>query len=69
MHQLPLSWTFQGYDFSSPSFGELLNNVQNFGLGFTDTQSDFESFPNKYVSRSSRPRRFLLKRSSILTRV
>ncbi|KAF8635531.1 hypothetical protein AX17_003914 [Amanita inopinata Kibby_2008] len=24
----------------------------NFGLGFTDTQSDFETFPNKYVSRS-----------------
>ncbi|KAF8621504.1 hypothetical protein AX15_007736 [Amanita polypyramis BW_CC] len=24
----------------------------NFGLGFTDTQSDLESFPNKYVSRS-----------------
>ncbi|KAK2466683.1 hypothetical protein APHAL10511_000941 [Amanita phalloides] len=29
-----------------------LNLPGNFGLGFTDTQSDFESFPNKYVSRS-----------------
>ena len=69
MHPLPLSWTFQAYGFSSYSLGEMLNNVQNFGLGFTDTQSDFESFPNKYVSRSSRPPVFLLKHFSIITRV
>lgn len=53
MHLLPLSWIIQAYGLSSSSLGELLNNVQNFGLGFTDTQSDFESFPNKYVSRLS----------------
>jgi hypothetical protein len=27
--------------------------VQNFGLGFTDTLSDFVVYPNKYVSRQS----------------
>ncbi|PFH51753.1 hypothetical protein AMATHDRAFT_58608 [Amanita thiersii Skay4041] len=29
-----------------------LNRPENFGLGFVNTQSDFENFPNKYVSRS-----------------
>ena len=25
---------------------------QNFGAGFTDTVSDFQAYPNKYVSRA-----------------
>jgi hypothetical protein len=29
-----------------------LNYTGNFGQGFIETQTDFESFPNKYVSRS-----------------
>ncbi|KAG6827360.1 hypothetical protein H0H92_012098 [Tricholoma furcatifolium] len=29
-----------------------LNRTENFGAGFTDTLSDFQVYPNKYVSRS-----------------